>query len=129
MADKAVVIADMIVGGQSAGPHGFVMDFRVGGKLVEGVTIGDMGMKSVGNDLDNAWIAFEGVKLPKTALLNRYTDIDAAGKFEQNDLSLFALNCLPSTTVSLSLSPCRQVRAEGGRCAGHDHDRAAPLLR
>jgi hypothetical protein len=35
-----------------------------------------MGKKTVGNDLDNAWIAFENVKLPKSALLNRYDDDD-----------------------------------------------------
>jgi hypothetical protein len=36
------------------------------------VTTGDMGRKTIGNDLDNAWIKFDQVKLPKDALLNRW---------------------------------------------------------
>jgi hypothetical protein len=40
-------------------------------RQVKGVTTGDMGRKTIGNDLDNAWIKFDQVKLPKNALLNR----------------------------------------------------------
>lgn len=75
-ADMAVAVATLMIGGKSYGPHAFVMDFRKDGKLVDGVTIGDMGGKTIGNDLDNAWIKFDHVKLPKTALLNKYSDID-----------------------------------------------------
>lgn len=74
-ADKAVVIAALVIDGKSYGPHGFVMDLRKDGQLVDGVTIGDMGDKTIGNDLDNAWIEFNNVWLPKDALLNRYSDI------------------------------------------------------
>ena len=41
------------------------------GKLVAGITNGDMGLKTIGNDLDNAWIAFTNVRVPKAALLSR----------------------------------------------------------
>merc|ERR1719150_2299174 len=34
-----------------------------------------MGPKTTGNDLDNAWISFDRVYVPKSALLNRYADI------------------------------------------------------
>jgi len=74
-ADKAVVMADLRIGGESVGAHGFLMDFRVDGEVVDGVTLGDMGGKTTGNDLDNAWIAFTDVELPKNSLLNRYADI------------------------------------------------------
>ena len=36
---------------------------------------GDMGTKTVGNALDNAWIRFKGVLLPKSALMSRYSDV------------------------------------------------------
>ena len=55
-ADKTVVLADLRVKGESKGPHAFVMDFRKDGALVGGITVDDMGEKTVGNDLDNAWI-------------------------------------------------------------------------
>jgi alkylation response protein AidB-like acyl-CoA dehydrogenase len=82
VADKAVVVADLFVDGKSHGPHAFVMDLRVDGKVVEGVTLEDMGRKTVGNDLDNAAIHFDHIKVPKSALLNRYADI-VDGKYVQ----------------------------------------------
>jgi acyl-CoA oxidase len=74
-ADKCCCIANLIIDGKSFGPHGFLMDLRLNGQVVPGVTLGDMGLKSTGNDLDNAWIGFNHVQLPKTALLNRFADI------------------------------------------------------
>eukprot|EP00656_Telonema_subtile_P015135 TRINITY_DN17885_c0_g1_i1.p1 TRINITY_DN17885_c0_g1~~TRINITY_DN17885_c0_g1_i1.p1 ORF type:complete len:473 (+),score=142.25 TRINITY_DN17885_c0_g1_i1:202-1620(+) len=75
VADKCAVVADLTVEGKSHGPHGFLMDFRRDGKVVDGVHLGDMGVKTTGNDLDNAWIKFDHVLLPKSALLNKYADI------------------------------------------------------
>ena len=37
------------------------------GDLVDNVMIDDMGTKTVGNDLDNAWIHFDNVELPGRA--------------------------------------------------------------
>mmetsp|Transcript_80970 Transcript_80970/g.223938 ORF Transcript_80970/g.223938 Transcript_80970/m.223938 type:complete len:484 (-) Transcript_80970:139-1590(-) len=76
VADLCVVIADLRVEGRSYGPHAFLMEIRREGQLVEGVEMGDMGVKTIGNDLDNAWISFQNVWLPKTALLDRYGGMD-----------------------------------------------------
>eukprot|EP00747_Dinoflagellata_sp_TGD_P189525 gnl/TRDRNA2_/TRDRNA2_49943_c0_seq1.p1 gnl/TRDRNA2_/TRDRNA2_49943_c0~~gnl/TRDRNA2_/TRDRNA2_49943_c0_seq1.p1 ORF type:complete len:482 (-),score=114.70 gnl/TRDRNA2_/TRDRNA2_49943_c0_seq1:78-1472(-) len=78
VADMCVAVADLIVGGKHYGPHAFVMDLRDAktGNLVEGVEVGDMGQKTIGNDLDNAWIQFTHVWIPKSALLNRFADIE-----------------------------------------------------
>ena len=57
VADKAVVLADLTVGGERKGPHAFLIDLRKDGQLRPGVATGDMGIKTVGNDLDNAWSA------------------------------------------------------------------------
>ena len=103
IADKAVVVADLRIAGKSVGPHAFFMDLRkpvskgspvvakgevigeivYGGEVVAGVSHGDMGKKTVGNDLDNAWIAFTNVRLPRGALLNRFADIDENGNYVQ----------------------------------------------
>lgn len=72
VADLCVAVADLRVGGRSVGPHAFLMELRREGRLVEGVEMGDMGVKTIGNDLDNAWISFKNVWLPKSALLDRY---------------------------------------------------------
>ena len=57
------------------------MDFRVGGALAPGVRLADMGKKTVCNDLDNAWIAFDGVRVPRSALLDGQCSLDAAGTY------------------------------------------------
>mmetsp|Transcript_34836 Transcript_34836/g.55959 ORF Transcript_34836/g.55959 Transcript_34836/m.55959 type:complete len:464 (-) Transcript_34836:30-1421(-) len=75
-ADLCVVVANLKVGNETLGPHAFLMEIRKNGQLVEGVGMGDMGVKTIGNDLDNAWISFSNVWLPKTALLNRYGDME-----------------------------------------------------
>lgn len=86
VADKSVVVADLHIGGKPHGPHAFLIDFRRqaagGGKeVVPGVRLADMGRKTVCNDLDNAWIAFDGVRVPESSLLDRYSAIDQEGKY------------------------------------------------
>ena len=83
-AEKAVCVANLTVGQQRCGPHAFLIDLRDprDGRLAAGITVGDMGRKTTGNDLDNAWIEFRDVRVPKSALLNRYGDVDArAGRY------------------------------------------------
>ena len=85
-ADKSVLVAQLRVDGHDHGPHAFLIDFRVpadGGRkaLVAGVRLADMGRKTVANDLDNAWIAFDGVRVPESALLSRHAAIDRRGAF------------------------------------------------
>ena len=80
-ADAAVVIADLRVGGKSRGPHAFIMALRRGGELTPGVAVGDMGLKTTGNDLDNAWITFDKVRLPRSALLDAHAAVDEAGAY------------------------------------------------
>ena len=83
VADKTVVVADLRVGDKSYGPHAFLMNLRENGELVKGVSIQDMGRKTVGNDLDNASIAFDNVSIPKSSLLSRFADIDESGNYVQ----------------------------------------------
>jgi len=78
-ADVAVVVAELVVDGTNHGPHGFFVRLRDRtGRLMRGVTVGDMGPKTTGNDLDNAWVRFEKFVVPHDALLNKYANVDAA---------------------------------------------------
>jgi acyl-CoA oxidase len=75
-----VVIADLRVNGVSHGPHPFFLNLRDGkgengGSLMPGIRIEDMGTKTVANDLDNARVWFDSVRLPKSSLLNKFADI------------------------------------------------------
>ena len=75
VADKAVVIATLIVNNKEYGIQGFLVNIRENGVLLPGISMWDMGKKTVGNDLDNAMIMFKDLCVPKTALLNKYIDI------------------------------------------------------
>jgi len=76
-ADKAVVIAKLIVDGKNYGPHGFIINMRdpITGNLIDGIIVGDMGDKTTANDLDNAWVKFNNLYLPKESMLRRFCDI------------------------------------------------------
>lgn len=67
------------------------------------VCTGDMGRKTVGNDLDNAWIQFDHVTLPKSALLNRYADINGS-EYEQKIKGMPG-ECVENYDFSLPSSP------------------------
>jgi len=75
VADLAVVVADLSVNGKHYGPHAFLVEFRQEGKVVPNIELGDMGVKTVGNDLDNAWIAFHKLRVPHSTLLCKYGEV------------------------------------------------------
>jgi len=83
VAEMGVVIADLRISGKSYGPHPFLMQMRDDkGELLAGIRLQDMGIKTVANDLDNARVWFDQVRLPKASLLNKYCDI-VADKYVQ----------------------------------------------
>ncbi|HEX4225637.1 MAG TPA: acyl-CoA dehydrogenase [Pseudonocardiaceae bacterium] len=78
----AVVFAQLIVGGNGRGVHAFVVPIRdADGKPAPGVSIGDCGVKGGLNGVDNGRLSFDGVRVPRTALLDRYGTVDADGEY------------------------------------------------
>jgi acyl-CoA oxidase len=53
------------------------------GELLQGVSLVDMGKKTVANDLDNARIRFHDVFVPRESLLSRFVDVNPAGEYVQ----------------------------------------------
>lgn len=79
-ADEAVVIADLSVNGANYGPQAFLVPMRdAEGNLLPGIEAEDMGGKTVGNDLDNARLTFNKLKVPLGALLARYLCVTPDG--------------------------------------------------
>ena len=109
VADKAVVLADLTVGGERKGPHAFLMDLRQNGELCPGVSVGDMGIKTTGNDLDNAWIAFDNVRLLPPlimdAILARF--LPALGRSRRPGL----YRCASHTLLSSTATPRSAIKA------------------
>ena len=78
----AAVFAQLEVDGEAHGVHVFVVPLRdEHGNLCEGVRIEDSGEKMGLNGVDNGRIWFDGVRVPREALLNRYADVSEDGRY------------------------------------------------
>ncbi len=80
-AELAVVFAQLEVGGERHGVHALVVPVRRDGELLPGVRIEDCGAKMGLNGVDNGRIWFSGVRVPRTALLNRFADVSPEGVY------------------------------------------------
>lgn len=78
-----VLMAQLYVKGQRKGVHAFVVPLRAssGGPVLPGVQVGDIGLKSSWNEVDNAWIRFDGMRIPRENLLNRFADVSEDGEY------------------------------------------------
>lgn len=81
-AQLAVVFAQLVVDGENHGVHALVAPLRdERGKVVDGVRIEDCGPKHGLNGVDNGRIWFDGLRVPRENLLNRYADVDEDGVY------------------------------------------------
>lgn len=91
LANICVIWAQLQLNGKSHGVHAFIVPIRDSANhtLLPGVTIGDCGPKMGLNAIDNGFIILKNVRVPRTNLLNRLSDINEEGKFvssiENND--------------------------------------------
>jgi acyl-CoA oxidase len=80
-AELAVVFAQLEVAGERHGVHAFVVPVREGGRVLDGVRIEDCGPKMGLNGVDNGRIWFDGVRVPRTALLNEFAEVTPEGRY------------------------------------------------
>ncbi|HYZ80351.1 MAG TPA: acyl-CoA dehydrogenase, partial [Solirubrobacteraceae bacterium] len=78
----AAVFAQLIVGEENHGVHCLVVELRdKHGAVRDGIRIEDCGEKMGLNGVDNGRIWFQGVRVAREALLNRYGDVDEDGVY------------------------------------------------
>ncbi|MGW3967264.1 acyl-CoA dehydrogenase family protein [Amycolatopsis sp. NPDC005003] len=78
----AVVFAQLVTGGESRGVHAFLVPIRDdNGAPMPGVSIEDCGPKAGLNGVDNGRLAFDNVRVPREALLNRFGDVAEDGTY------------------------------------------------
>ncbi len=84
-ARMAAVFAQLVTGGVSHGVHAFLVPLRDdGGNALPGVTITDCGVKAGLNGVDNGRLVFDGVRVPREALLNRFADVSPDGTYSSS---------------------------------------------
>jgi len=81
-AKHVVVFAQLSVGGVKQGIHAVLVPIRGEDlEVLPDVCVEDMGHKMGLNGVDNAKLSFNNVRVPRTNLLNKYSDIDENGVF------------------------------------------------
>jgi len=81
-ASLAVVFAQLEIGGSSEGVHAFVVPIRdQKGKTLAGVRIEDDGAKIGLNGVDNGRLWFDGVRVPRANMLDRYAEVTEDGRY------------------------------------------------
>ncbi|MEO6510566.1 MAG: acyl-CoA dehydrogenase family protein [Nocardioides sp.] len=78
----AVVFAQLDTLGERHGVHAFVVPIRdEAGAVLPGVRVEDDGLKLGLNGVDNGRLWFEGVRVPREALLNQFADVAGDGTY------------------------------------------------
>ncbi|MEJ2540382.1 MAG: acyl-CoA dehydrogenase [Gemmatimonadota bacterium] len=79
----ATVFAQLSVGGEEHGVHALVVPIRdADGAVLPGVRIEDNGPKVGLNGVDNGRIWFDGVRVPRDHLLDRFATVTEDGRYE-----------------------------------------------
>jgi len=75
-----VCFAQLILDGKECGVNAFLVPLRTDeGQCVEGVRIGDCGEKMGMGGVDNGWVRFTNLRIPRANLLNKFADVDEEG--------------------------------------------------
>lgn len=100
--NHAVVYARLISNGKDYGVKTFVAQLRDSNfDLLPGVSIGDIGSKMGRDAIDNGWIQFSNVEIPKDYMLQKFTSIEADGTVNLSPLEQISYSALLQGRVSM----------------------------
>lgn len=80
-ATHALVFAQLNVGDKNYGPHSFLVQLRDlrNHEAVMGVSFGDIGKKMGRDTIDNGWIQFTNVRIPRSNMLMKWAQLSRDG--------------------------------------------------
>ena len=83
-ADHCVFHAKMIIDGESCGIHAFLARIRddEAHRPLKGLEIGDVGPKYGYSTKDNGYMIFKDFKVPRSALLSRFVNLNSKGELD-----------------------------------------------
>ncbi|ORX91027.1 acyl-CoA oxidase [Basidiobolus meristosporus CBS 931.73] len=102
-ATHTTAYAQMVVKGKRYGVKVFVVPLRDPKTfdLLHGVNIGDIGKKMGRDGIDNGWIQFTNVRIPRQYMLMKYTQVTRTGEVIQPPLAQLAYGALIGGRVSM----------------------------
>ncbi|KAF9319801.1 fatty-acyl coenzyme A oxidase [Podila horticola] len=102
-ATHCVVFAQLIVRGKRYGTKSFVVQLRdtYTYTLMPGVNIGDIGKKMGRDGIDNGWIQFTNVRIPRTNMLMKHTKVSRAGEVKEPPMAQLTYGALIQGRVAM----------------------------
>lgn len=96
------VYARLIVKGKDYGVKTFVVPLRdADHNLMPGISIGDIGAKMGRDGIDNGWIQFSNVRIPRFFMLQKYCKVSSDGKVTEPPLNQLSYSALLLGRVSM----------------------------
>ncbi|ORZ08901.1 acyl-CoA dehydrogenase/oxidase [Absidia repens] len=82
-ATHTVVISQTVINGKNVGLNWFVVQLREkgSGKTMPGVVVGDIGSKVGHQGVDNGWIQFRQLRIPRSNMLAKWVSLDRDGTY------------------------------------------------
>ncbi|TMW65984.1 hypothetical protein Poli38472_003749 [Pythium oligandrum] len=102
-ATHTVCFAQLVINGESKGLQSFVVPLRdpETHEPLPGIRIGDCGSKMGVQGVDNGWIQFDQVRVPRFNMLRRYASVSRDGVFTMNHKAQLAYSALIGTRGKL----------------------------
>jgi acyl-CoA oxidase len=102
-ATHTVVYAQLLINGEHKGLQSFVVQLRdpATHAPLPGVRIGDCGGKLGLHGVDNGWIQFDHVRIPRFHMLRRYASVSRTGEFTMHAKPQMAYSALIGTRGKL----------------------------
>ncbi|KAF8923758.1 acyl-CoA dehydrogenase/oxidase C-terminal [Dissophora ornata] len=102
-ATHCVVFAQLMVRGKRYGTKSFVVQLRDTRTytLMPGVNIGDIGKKMGRDGIDNGWIQFTNVRIPRTNMLMKHTKVSRAGEVKEPPMAQLTYGALIQGRVAM----------------------------
>ncbi|KAF9004838.1 fatty-acyl coenzyme A oxidase, partial [Haplosporangium bisporale] len=102
-ATHCVVFAQLIVRGKRYGTKSFVVQLRDTHTytLMPGVNIGDIGKKMGRDGIDNGWIQFTNVRVPRMNMLMKHTKVSRAGEVKEPPMAQLTYGALIQGRVAM----------------------------
>lgn len=102
-ATHSAVYARLIINGEDRGVHVFVVQIRdlETHNPMRGVSVGDCGAKMGRDGIDNGWIRFDHVRIPREQMMMKHSQVSASGEYTKPPRAELAYGALLGGRASM----------------------------